>query len=404
MSAWLLGLAGVGLAMTDEDPLGAWQAGPRIALVAPKAECHTIHAYFNTCPESPDGTHVLFYASSAFDGEHGEIRIRHRATGKETVLARAIHAEDAHRAVCQQWVSHGRRVVYHGQRDERWFVAVVDVETGEERILAHDRLAGWGRPDADVVPLYGLHWNPGRYRDLELVDVASGDIVTAVTADAVQSTYPDFIAAHLLRTLPGAADEPIGSSARKTFSIFFPVLSPDRQRVFFKLATPGGGDPRSGKASTRLGLVCYDLAEQRFLYLNEKWGHPSWHPDSRTIVEAGHLLFDSDTGEYRRIPDLPPCRGDHPSVSPDGKLLVTDTTLDRFGGEAAQWGILVADVRGGKYAMIHRFDNSQGARSWRRSHPHPVFSPDGRRIYFNVSDGRWTRLHVAEIAASPTQD
>jgi hypothetical protein len=32
------------------------------------------------------------------------------------------------------------------------------------------------------------------------------------------------------------------------------------------------------------------------------------------------------------------------------------------------------------------------------SHPHPVFSADGKRIYYNVSDGEFTRLHVAERA------
>jgi hypothetical protein len=46
--------------------------------------------------------------------------------------------------------------------------------------------------------------------------------------------------------------------------------------------------------------------------------------------------------------------------------------------------------------VIHRFDGSKGATSWRPSHPHPVFSADGRRVYYNVNDGRWTQLYVAE--------
>jgi hypothetical protein len=71
--------------------------------------------------------------------------------------------------------------------------------------------------------------------------------------------------------------------------------------------------------------------------------------------------------------------------------------MDRFGGDRAEWGVVVADVRGEDYVILHRFDNSGGARSWRRSHPHPVFSSDGRRIYFNVSSGKWTQLYVAEI-------
>jgi Tol biopolymer transport system component len=77
-------------------------------------------------------------------------------------------------------------------------------------------------------------------------------------------------------------------------------------------------------------------------------------------------------------------------------LLVSDTTLERFGGSRNDWGIVVMDIRGNAHVVIHKFDNSHGASSWRVSHPHPVFSADGRRIYFNVSSGPWTQLHVAE--------
>jgi Tol biopolymer transport system component len=67
-----------------------------------------------------------------------------------------------------------------------------------------------------------------------------------------------------------------------------------------------------------------------------------------------------------------------------------------FGGTARQWVVLVADLSGKGYVVLDRFNNNRGAASWRRSHPHPVFSPDGRRIYYNVSADKWTRLCVAE--------
>ena len=88
--------------------------------------------------------------------------------------------------------------------------------------------------------------------------------------------------------------------------------------------------------------------------------------------------------------------GDHPSVSPDGKLVVTDTIMTSFGGARNEWGVVLADTKGTGQIVIHKFDNSHGAKSWRVSHPHPVFSADGKRIYFNVSDGEFTRLFVAE--------
>ena len=88
--------------------------------------------------------------------------------------------------------------------------------------------------------------------------------------------------------------------------------------------------------------------------------------------------------------------GDHPSVSPDMKLIVTDTLMTSFGGERNEWGIVLTDVKGTGQIIIHKFDNSHGAASWRVSHPHPVFSADAKRIYFNVSSGPWTQLYVAE--------
>lgn len=379
----LLAMALPSRAENSADPLAPWRSGVQVREVSPGAEAHTIHSYFNTCPESPDGRSVLFYRSTTANSHHGEIRVRDRATGAERVLATNINVEDAHRAACQQWVSNGRRIVFHGEREGDWFVAAVDVDSAKERVLATGKLSGWAQPNAGLVPLYGPHWNPAALRDLELLNVETGEIKTALTAAAVKAAYPELI------------EKSFGD---KPFSIFFPILSPDGSRVFFKLASPAGGDARSKAASLRLGLVCYSLAEQRFLFQRGKWGHPAWHSDGRTIVETAFTLFDSNNGEYRRIPGLPAVRGDHPSASPDGKLIVTDTTLEKFGGTEKEWGIVVANARGNEHVIIHRFDNSRGAKSWRVSHPHPAFSPDGRRIYFNVSSGPWTTLHVAEVA------
>jgi Tol biopolymer transport system component len=379
LSVFLIG-AGI-TAFAQDDPVARWRSGVTISVAAPQEGRHTIHSYFNTCPESPDGKWVLFFASKTANAQRGDVIIRNRATGEEKILARDIDTEDAHRIAYQQWVSGGRRVVYHGERDGQWFTAVVDVDTGKERILARDRLAGWSQPHADVVPLYGLHWNPGEHRGLELVNVVTGEISTAVTVEALKAAYPEFLA-----KLYG--DKPV--------SIFFPILSPDLKRVFFKLATPAGGDARSSKASTRLGMVCYNLNDKRFLRADTRWGHPAWLPDARTIVEAGNLLIDSKTGETKRIPVLPGFGSGHPSVSPDAKLFVTDTLMERLGGSSSEWGVVVTDIEGTHLTVINRSPSGGGAKSWRVSHPHPIFSADGRRIYFNANNGPWTQLCIAE--------
>jgi Tol biopolymer transport system component len=364
------------------DPLRPWTEGVKVHPVSSQPDRHTIHSYYVCNPESPDGRRVVFYASRAANGHVGEICMLDRSSGAETLLVENVNVEDAHRAACQQWISAGKRVALHNLRDGHWQVIAVDADSRTQRVLAVDRQLAFGQSTGELLPIYGCHWKPGQHRDLELVNAATGDIRTVLKAEAVQKIYGPWL------------EKEFGG---KPISIFFPVLSPDSKRVFFKIAAGSGGDDfRSSKASHRQGLIGYDLDGGQFLFMRERWGHPAWHPDSRHIIEMGNLLIDSDGGSYARIPDEPQLRGCHPSVSPDGKLFVVDGILDSLGGKPGEWSVVVGDMRGHRYQVLHTFDNSHGARSWRTNHPHPAFSADGRRIYFNVNSGEWTQLFVAE--------
>ncbi|MHB8899648.1 MAG: hypothetical protein ACYC6Y_12950 [Thermoguttaceae bacterium] len=382
---FLLALLAASVAgQAQDDPLAPWKHGVKIQPVSPLEGRHTIHTYYVACPESPDGSRVVFFCSTEPTGYVGELRVLERASGKETVVAADVHTEDAHRAACQQWLSGGRRVAYHEVRDGRWQVVSFDLETGRPTVVALDRQVGFGQPQGDLLPLYGCHWNPGPHRDLEIWNAASGQITRPVTTADVEAKYGPWLASEF---------------KGKPTSIFFPILSPDLGRVFFKLAAGSGGDNfMAGNASHREGLVCYDLAASKFTWQSSRWGHPSWHPDSRQIFNMGNILTDSDTGRTTRIAGLPKPGGSHPSISPDGKLMVTDGEVGLLGGKEKQWGIVVGDLGSGNWVLLDSFDQSRGAKSWRRNNPHPVFSADGRRIYYNVSDGPFTRLLVAEAA------
>lgn len=362
--------------------LDAWRARVKVRPLTAVAGRHSIHAYINTTPESPDGKWVLFYTSAEREGYRGELRLLERATGREEVLVRNVTVEDAHRAACQQWVSGGKRVVFHDYRNGEWMVLAVDVATKKERVLARRRMVSWGQPAHDLVPVYGPHWAPGEHRDLELANAATGEIRKAVKAEEVRARFPELVGKEF-------GDRPV--------SIFFPVVSPDLKRVFFKMATPAGGDFRSKTASHRELLIGYDLENRRFLFGRARWGHPAWMPDSRTILNMNNVLIDSNDGAERTMRGLPVFRGSHPSPSPLGGLWATDSLMESFGGKPGEWGVALASVAGGSHEFLHRFDNGRGAASWRVSHPHPAFSADARRIYFNVNDTSWTQLYVAEL-------
>ena len=211
-----------------------------------------------------------------------------------------------------------------------------------------------------------------------------------MTARQVREAYPEQV-----RKLYGESQ----------ISTPFGALSPDGKLIFFKLSAQSAGYhplpegqlrwPRSYQ-SDREGLVCFDIEHAKLLFFREKWGHPAWDPRSTAILNTPNILQDARTGVERQITGLPKFPGQHLGFSPDGKLFVSDTQLEPFGGAKGDWGVAVCDVAGGNWTMIARFRGDQGATTWRKNHPHPAFSPDGNRIYYNVNRGRWTQLFVAE--------
>jgi Tol biopolymer transport system component len=87
----------------------------------------------------------------------------------------------------------------------------------------------------------------------------------------------------------------------------------------------------------------------------------------------------------------------HPSFSLDGQLFATDLRIGREGNATDLWAVAIGSLSTSQHRLVQRFENGLGSTSWRRSHPHPSFRPDGKRLYFNVSADRWTRLFVAEL-------
>jgi hypothetical protein len=367
---------------TDES-LACWRQGVTIAPATPHAQRHAIHAYFNVCPESPDGRWLLYYTSTVASAEVGDIRVLDRSTGEETIVAADVRTEDAHRAAMQHWINDGRTIVYHQEIAGRFRVIAVDWPSGRSRVIAEDRQLGFGSAYAPVAPIYGCHWQPREHRDLQLFDVNTGELSTAVAVTQVISTYPQWAQQRFEST---------------DLSIFFPVMSTRGERVMFKIARPGGGDDYRGmKVSERDGLVLFDLNERRFLRLIERWGHPSWSPKADAILEHGLKLISIETGQFVKL--CPSSTANHQTISPDGKLFLTDSHVGKIGiGNPGDWAVIVGRVDADEFVHIDRFDNEGGATSWRRVHPHPVFSHDGERVYYNVSSGAWSTLFVASAA------
>ena len=375
------------MAAPDGVPYANWTSGVKKHDVVSLENRHVIHSYYSLDTESPDGRFVLYYTSGTKDGEDGDLRILERSTGKETIIARDIHTEDAHRAACQQWANGGKTVVYHDCRKGKWVVVAIDLATLKEKVLAEDRQLGFGSSQSIYAPIYGCHWNPGAHRDLEFVNVETGEIHTVLKADSISEKYGEW------------THKRFGDAL---LSVAFPWISPDGKRVFCKVNNPGWGDSYRGMhVSDRDGKVIYDLEKMEFIGLSMEWGHPSWDPDSKGILEKGNFVRDVETGKTVMFGRSP---SDHPTMAPDGKVFASDGKESK---KETDWVVVVGNAKAVKastdpaeFTIIDKFDNAKGATSWRHNHPHPVFSADGRRLYYNVNDGPWTRLVVAEAGDS----
>lgn len=351
-------------------------------------DAHSLHSYFAISPESPDERSVLLFRSSRADAHVGDIVIVDRVTHQATTLARDIECEDGHRQANQQWTSGGRYVVFMAWVDGDFQVERVDTRDLSRTVLARGRQLGWGQPGLDVVPLYGPHWKLTPYQDIELLDVRTGEIRTLVAARQVVEAHADYVASKF------------GAGA---ISLFFPQMSPDGSRVYFKMASPREGGMRSEKASVRDGLFVYDIARGKLLGRNDFWGHPAWYSDSRQI-QSCQFVTDTDTMQVRALPNIPmPFGGVHASPNVDRTLVVTDISKKDYLTPRNHWTIWLIDPRTGAHETLHIAGvEGDGTTSWRPAHPHPAFNARGNRIYFNVIAKPWTSLHVIERKENPS--
>jgi Tol biopolymer transport system component len=133
-------------------------------------------------------------------------------------------------------------------------------------------------------------------------------------------------------------------------------------------------------------------------YLGEFGHHPMWTPDGQGIIayviedDAQHLVRYPLDGSPPRVflENLP---GVHGSLDRAGQRLVTDVFGPQAPGEAH---ILLVDVARGERTVLasgthERHDHLAG------SHPHPQWSRDESRIFFNMADTGVPQLYAVAL-------
>jgi hypothetical protein len=162
-----------------------------------------------------------------------------------------------------------------------------------------------------------------------------------------------------------------------------------------------GAPPDGSVAMCRLWDTRVDEDRKRYLVRQPAgldFTHEVIAPDGKSLIfpymhGVGQVFFD--TLERRSLYYNPDCCPGHLTVSPDGKWIVGDT-WGRWKNEAGKehQTVMLIETSTRRFAHLVWFNHS---------HPHPIFSPDGRKIAFSYRDDNGHQ-QVAYIDVSGVQE
>jgi len=135
--------------------------------------------------------------------------------------------------------------------------------------------------------------------------------------------------------------------------------------------------------------------------------HPTWHPSGEKVLmnvgfgdQRRFALIDPDTGDIEPLIHDPPGIG-HPTITPDGRLLVTDD-YDWYQSEGTRLAKLrLVDLEAGMWRDVCEVPSHQLAEPSLRVDAHPVWDRGGKRFCFQAAPQGVRHLFVADPALPP---
>lgn len=369
--------------------LHAWRAGPprvhpqasilRIAGGAGDAEAEDcFFGYFGLQPWSRDGKRHLFHRRRKGNRRTVEICVHEEGTDAATVIAES-RAWNFQQGAMAQWLPYdgvesivfndvvGHRLVSRilaagREKSLEWPIQALRPGAPEALSLNYRRLAV-------LRPEYGYRGEVENFTPDQPLE-SDGLWRVGLRTGRAQLCIS-------LRALAEAAPAATGEDRHK---VNHALYSPDGNRFAFMHRWLG---PR-GKFS-RLYCANADGSGLRLLLDHRMVSHYAWRDDTTLLAYARapeqgdrYYLIDISTGMRQAYGagTLDRFGDGHPSYSPGGRWLVTDTYPDR----ARMSRLLLCDVRDGRVIEVGAFHSP-----WRFDGPvrcdlHPRWNPDGTRI------------------------
>lgn len=360
--------------MQCNRPVTQISAGPGLA----------IHSYFDLCPESPDGQWVVYFRFNDKPPAVGAVMVASRDGTDHRVMAEGARGT-AHGGAFQQWA--GPQAIGYSTSDEGGACAVIAsiADASRRRLDSAVRMfcpeTGLGLVSSHELAIVG-DAIPERAA-VYLVDLESG------------ARRPLFDVADCVADHPARAQ----IAGPEHYKFKHTKWAPDGQHFFVVFNNEGAA--RTGIDTPRikaLYLADADGAKPRFL--TEFGHHPMWSGNGEYAyyferAEGGGqdlVAFYPKSGERQVL--LGGIEGCHSSLSPDSKWLVADAY--RWGGVEDAGVLLLYEMGAGKQEVLAEF-TVRDLTHQTGCHAHPVWSRDGRRVYFNCAEDDNPRLFALDL-------
>jgi hypothetical protein len=341
-----------------------------------------VHAYFDLCPESPDGQKVTYFAFDDRRPGPGQVMACSRDGAEHQVVGRARRG-GANGGATQQWVGEDL-IAYRSVGEGGAVTQLVSLSDGSVRSIA-----GALRMFS---PVNGM----GLYASRHAARYGTGSQVEAVYLLELSSgeshplfTMPDVVKIHTLADT-FTEEDPVHFTHTK--------WSHDGTRMF-AVVTNEVSIWRGGKSKLTKSLVVADVDGLNLRYLAEFGHHPMWGPGDSFIhtfdrlPEGGQAFVAHPLDGSAPYSIFPKAPGVHPSFDPEGRYVVTDVF---HWPEPGQGGILLYEVGSGDYEVLARFAVPDTTHET-GVHPHPVWSRDGKRVYLNVAETNVPHLYAIDL-------
>lgn len=173
------------------------------------------------------------------------------------------------------------------------------------------------------------------------------------------------------------------NNTRDAIHVNHPQINPKDKNHICYAHEMLGSEPDGTVARSRLWHATVDGKINEYLIRQPKglhFTHEVIAPDGKSLIfpymfGVGQVFFD--TLERRSIYFNKDCCPGHLTISPDGQWIAGDT-WGQWKHDGKTWqSIMMFEVATRRFAHVAWF---------KHSHPHPIFSPDGKKIAFSYRD------------------